>query len=165
MTSLWCYFAWLSDLKNPTPYYFSCANFEVSRQNDSERCLSRCKCLLKVDCKPFKVWYFSLVKFVNQYCMFVNHDLRWKCSGLCPREGVIIEWPLNCLFHDRRDVILTSPMVVIRFLSNNDRYLKYWNVDISVTQSPKFTRLKRITNQLSFVYTVVKSLYILHVMD
>ena len=31
---------------------------------------------------------------------------------------------------------------------------------IFVTQSPKYTRLKRITNQFSFVYTVVKSLYI-----
>ena len=30
---------------------------------------------------------------------------------------------------------------------------------VSVTQSPKYTRLKRITNQFSFVYTVVKSLY------
>ena len=25
---------------------------------------------------------------------------------------MIIEWPLNDLFHDRRDVILTSPMAV-----------------------------------------------------
>ena len=32
---------------------------------------------------------------------------------------------------------------------------------ILVTQSPKYTRLKRITNQFIFVYTVVKSLYIL----
>ena len=32
---------------------------------------------------------------------------------------------------------------------------------ISVSQSPKYGRLKRITNQFSFVYTVVKSLYIL----
>ena len=32
---------------------------------------------------------------------------------------------------------------------------------ISVTQSPKYTQLKRITNQFSFVYNVVKSLYIL----
>ena len=31
------------------------------------------------------------------------------------REGVIIEWPLNGQFHDRRDVILTSQMAV----SNN----------------------------------------------
>ena len=30
---------------------------------------------------------------------------------------------------------------------------------ISVTQSPKCIQLKRITNQLSLVYTVVKSLY------
>ena len=34
---------------------------------------------------------------------------------LCAREGVIIEWPLNGQFHDRRDVILTSQMAV----SNN----------------------------------------------
>ena len=32
---------------------------------------------------------------------------------------------------------------------------------ISVPQSPKYTWLKRITNQLSFVYTIAKSLYIL----
>ena len=31
---------------------------------------------------------------------------------------------------------------------------------ILVTQSSKCTQLKRISNQLSFVYTVVKSLYI-----
>ena len=32
---------------------------------------------------------------------------------------------------------------------------------ILVTQSPKYTRLKRITDQLSFVYIVAKSLYII----
>ena len=34
------------------------------------------------------------------------------------------------------------------------------NCLILVTQSPKYTRLKRITNQFSFVYIVAKSLYI-----
>ena len=29
------------------------------------------------------------------------------------REGVIMEWPLNGQFHDRRDMILTSWMAVI----------------------------------------------------
>ena len=33
-------------------------------------------------------------------------------GGLVAREGVIIERPLNDLFHDRRDVILTSQMAV-----------------------------------------------------
>ena len=36
-------------------------------------------------------------------------------SPLDPREGVIIECPLNGQFHDRRDVIITSRMAV----SNN----------------------------------------------
>ena len=42
-------------------------------------------------------------------------------TSLGAREDVIIEWPLNGLFHDRRDVILTSQMVVIRFPSNDGR--------------------------------------------
>ena len=39
---------------------------------------------------------------------------------LTSREGVIIEWPLNCLFHDRRDVIIMSRMVVFRFSCYNN---------------------------------------------
>ena len=41
--------------------------------------------------------------------------------------GSIIEWPLNGLFHDRRDVIITSQMIIIRFPSNDGRYLKFRN--------------------------------------
>ena len=44
--------------------------------------------------------------------------------GYSSREGVIIEWSLNGLFHDRRDVIITSRMFIIRFPSNDGRYLK-----------------------------------------
>ena len=46
-------------------------------------------------------------------------DVLWEqvlyifCMGFNSREGVIIEWPLNDLFHNRRDVIHTSRMVVI----------------------------------------------------
>ena len=40
------------------------------------------------------------------------------------REGVIIEWPLKGLFHDRRDVILTSRTVIITFFANDGHYLK-----------------------------------------
>ena len=32
--------------------------------------------------------------------------------GFKPREGVIIEWPLNDLFHDPCDVLLTSRKAV-----------------------------------------------------
>ena len=35
---------------------------------------------------------------------------------------MIIELPLNGLFHDYRDMIITSRMVVIRFPSNDGRY-------------------------------------------
>ena len=38
-----------------------------------------------------------------------------KEYGFLPKEGVIIECPLNGQYHDRRDVILTSRMAV----SNN----------------------------------------------
>ena len=37
-----------------------------------------------------------------------------------PREGVIIEWPLNGQFHDARDVILTSRNEVRGFPSDNN---------------------------------------------
>ena len=40
------------------------------------------------------------------------------------REGVIIELPLNGLFHDRHDVIVMSQMVIIRFPSSYGHYLK-----------------------------------------
>ena len=48
-------------------------------------------------------------------------------TAFTPREGVIIEWPLNGLFHDRRDVIIMSQMVIIRFPFNNGRSLKCRN--------------------------------------
>ena len=50
-----------------------------------------------------------------------------KFSWLGPREGVIVEWPLNGLFYDRRGVIITSQMVVIRFPSNDGHYFKCRN--------------------------------------
>ena len=37
-----------------------------------------------------------------------------------PREGVIIEWPLNGQFHDVRDVISTSRNDVRGFPSDDD---------------------------------------------
>ena len=48
---------------------------------------------------------------------FVGPDLlNFKhFPNLVPREGVIIECPLNGQYHDRRDVIITSRMAV----SNN----------------------------------------------
>ena len=46
-------------------------------------------------------------------------------------EGVIIEWPLTGLFH----VIITSPMVVIRFQSKDGHYLKYWNFVVIIGES------------------------------
>ena len=46
--------------------------------------------------------------------------------SLWSREGMIIEWPLNGFFHYRRDLIITSQMVVIRFPSNDVHYLKCW---------------------------------------
>ena len=46
-------------------------------------------------------------------------------EGLLSREGFIIEGPLLRQFHDPRDVILTSQMVVIKIFSNGDRYIKH----------------------------------------
>ena len=43
------------------------------------------------------------------------------------REGVIIEWPLNGLFHDCRNAIITSQMVVIRFPSDDGHFFKCRN--------------------------------------
>ena len=37
-----------------------------------------------------------------------------------PREGVIIEWPLNGQFHDTRDVILTSRTNVRELVDDDD---------------------------------------------
>ena len=37
-----------------------------------------------------------------------------------PREGVIIEWPLNGQFHDARDIILTSRTDVREMVDNHD---------------------------------------------
>ena len=45
----------------------------------------------------------------------INELIRGQSGvkrGSLPREGVIIERPLNDLFHDCRDVILTSRMAV-----------------------------------------------------
>ena len=39
-------------------------------------------------------------------------DLNGKI-GFKSREGVIIKWPLNDLFNDGRDVIISSQMAVI----------------------------------------------------
>ena len=49
---------------------------------------------------------------------------------------MIIEWPLNGLFHVRRDVIIMSRMVVIRFPSNDGRYLKCQNFVILIKEIP-----------------------------
>ena len=37
----------------------------------------------------------------------INHRERGSTHSSRQREGVIIEWPLNGLFHERRDVIMT----------------------------------------------------------
>ena len=53
-----------------------------------------------------------------------------------PMEGVTIEWPLNGFFHDCRDMIITSQMVIIRFPSNDGRYLKCRNFVILILEIP-----------------------------
>ena len=65
-----------------------------------------------------------------------------------PREGVIIEWTLNGLFHDARDVILTSPTDVMEMEDNDNeltlvgilRVLKMLLVD-KITISNGFNEL------------------------
>ena len=56
-------------------------------------------------------------------------------------------WQLNCIL----PTVLSCTLLLV---------FSGLNCHISVTQSPKYAQLKRITNQFSFVYTVVKSLYI-----
>ena len=55
----------------------------------------------------------------------------WRSQA---REGVIIEWPLNGLFHDHCDVIIMSRMVIIRFPSNDGRYLNCRNFVILILE-------------------------------
>ena len=55
-------------------------------------------------------WSLDTNKYDYYKSMTHTHG-RWKE----PREGVIIECPLNGQYHERRDVILTSQMAV----SNN----------------------------------------------
>ena len=69
---------------------------------------------------------------MNQKVLVYFKGFTSRVSNSRPREGVIIEWPLNGLFHDRRDVIITSQMVVIWFPSNNGGYLKCRNFVISL---------------------------------
>ena len=75
-----------------------------------------------------------------------------KFSWLGPREGVIVEWPLNGLFYDRRGVIITSQMVVIRFPSNDGHYLKCRNFFILIKEIP--------ANYLVFEITMTKALVV-----
>ena len=51
---------------------------------------------------------------------------------MTPREGVIIECPLNHLFHDARDVILTSRNDV-RQLDNDEPTLGVYDADNDVS--------------------------------
>ena len=43
------------------------------------------------------------------------------------------------LFHDRRDMIITSQTVVIMFLSKDGCYLKRWNFVILIREIPAIT--------------------------
>ena len=49
---------------------------------------------------------------------------------------MIIEWPLKGLFHNRRDVIITSWTVIITVLANDGRYLKRRNFVILIKEIP-----------------------------
>ena len=69
----------------------------------------------------------------------------WVTKWFCTKEGVIIEWPLNWLFHDRCDMIITSRMVVIRFLSNDGRYLKCRNFVILIKEIPAISLDKKVS--------------------
>ena len=70
------------------------------------------------------------------FTIFCVCELNTNIGGTGAREGVIIQWPLNGLFHDCRDVIIRSWMVVIMFPSNNGRYLKCRNFVILILEIP-----------------------------
>ena len=94
----------------------------------------------------FFVWWDTLNQhFSTAGTSPVNGTKKnWNGTGICTaRIFQGHEWPLNCLFHDRRDVILTSRTVVIRFLSNDGGYLKYQNVDILIFNPGYIVRLKK----------------------
>ena len=46
--------------------------------------------------------------------------MNFVLSCLGPREGVIIQWPLNGQFHDARGVILTSRTDVREMVDDDD---------------------------------------------
>ena len=58
-----------------------------------------------------KFWFFK-GWFLNPHLnKFSTSSKTVKIKNqrlLCPRYSVIIDWPLNCLSHDARDVIITS---------------------------------------------------------
>ena len=54
----------------------------------------------------------KLVPKLHLYFAFGLNTFETLSNCTQAREGVIIEWPLNGQFHDRRDVILTSQMAV-----------------------------------------------------
>ena len=64
---------------------------------------------------------------------------------------------LNSLTHFNKQHFQPSMLILSCTLLLVFSRLKFF---FSVTQLPKYTRLTRVTNQLSFVCTVVKSLYI-----
>ena len=60
-----------------------------------------------------KIWHNRIeMKTLWDNCISV-FVILWKKQYQISREGVIIERPLNDLFHDRRDMILMSRMAVI----------------------------------------------------
>ena len=71
--------------------------------------------------------------------------------ALTPLSGTNIVTHLNC----------SGDLVLSWFARIGSSGLK---CHILVTQSPKYTRLKRITNQFSFLYTVVKSLHLFDIL-
>ena len=59
------------------------------------------KCFQKIASKKSQPW-----KTIENSPSFQSFE---KQDSFQPREGVIIEYPLNDLFHNRCDVIITSP--------------------------------------------------------
>ena len=51
---------------------------------------------------------------------------RNKTVALQPREGVIIEWTQNVLFHDARDVILMYQTDNMEVEDDDDKKRYYW---------------------------------------
>ena len=73
--------------------------------------------------------------------------IKWFTKPLCPREGVIIECPLNDLFHNAVTVILMSRMDVSEMVVNVGNVVTvFYFVLINIPLKGHFLMVKWLKN-------------------